>query len=77
MHTLQPDRLVSLLRSMDERKSYRDNLELARVIEQRWGIRMELSGDRMAILHRAIVVDPRKYMLFVTRFGCDISQDRV
>ena len=77
MHTLQIDRLVSLLRSMDERKSYRDNLELARVIEQRWGIRMELSGGRMGILHRAWVVDPRKYLLFVARFGCDISWDRV
>ena len=75
-HTLQPDRLVSLLRSMDERKTY-SNVELAQHIEQRWGIRMELSGEKMGILHRAIVVDPRKYMLFVARFGCDISYDRV
>ena len=75
-HTLQPDRLVSLLRSMDERKTY-SNVELAEYIEQRWGIRMELSGVRMGILHRAWVVDQRKYMLFVTRFGCDIRWDRV
>lgn len=76
MHTLQIDKLVSLLRSMDERNSYA-NAEFAQLIEQRWGIRMELSGDRMGILHRAWVVDPRKYLLFVARFGCDISWDRV
>lgn len=76
MHTLQIDKLVSLLRSMDERNSYA-NAEFAQLIEQRWGIRMELSGGRMGILHRAWVVDPRKYLLFVARFGCDISWDRV
>jgi hypothetical protein len=76
-HTLQVDRLVSLLRSTDEFNSRTNNDVFAYEIERRWGIRMTLSGFKHSIIQRACVVDPRKYMLFVTRFGCDISWDRV